>query len=358
MPIALIPIIAGIVEVGAGYAAFSVAAGFTLANVLAGAAMVGGAMQAVGAATGDQHLEKIGSVAGGIGAAGVGIMNLADAVGEGGTNLFAGDTANQFSNVGGGATASETTQAAATGGQTVGQAATNNAAGDIAQSAAATSNLTPAEQSLIDANAAPAGATPPVVSPTGDAGIPGAPGSPSGPAAAPVGGSVNPSPGGGTNLFASDTPGNYSNVGGAGGGAAPGAGADSGSLWDKITKSVGNAWDKDPSAVMKTGAGMVQGLASYVAPSPLERASINEKNAAMERLKYEQQQRANLNNSIRGLGTGAMGPSFNGAPGAAMQPGAPQFGAAPGAIMPTPLPVTGAMPQQQQPGLLQGAMYG
>jgi hypothetical protein len=71
-----VPIIAGIASAAAGAGAFSLAAGFTLANVAAGMVIVGGISTALGAATGNKKLMKFGAVVGLGGVALGGIASL------------------------------------------------------------------------------------------------------------------------------------------------------------------------------------------------------------------------------------------------------------------------------------------
>lgn len=59
-----VAVVAGIASAVGGAAAFTAAAGFTLANVAAGLAVVGGVTTAVGAATGNKKLQKFGMIAG------------------------------------------------------------------------------------------------------------------------------------------------------------------------------------------------------------------------------------------------------------------------------------------------------
>ena len=62
MPV--VAVVAGIASAVGGAAAFTAAAGFTLANVAAGLAVVGGISTALGAATGNKKLQKFGMIAG------------------------------------------------------------------------------------------------------------------------------------------------------------------------------------------------------------------------------------------------------------------------------------------------------
>ena len=59
-----VAVVAGIASAVGGAAAFTAAAGFTLANVAAGLAVVGGISTAIGAATGNKKLQKFGMIAG------------------------------------------------------------------------------------------------------------------------------------------------------------------------------------------------------------------------------------------------------------------------------------------------------
>lgn len=59
-----VAVVAGIASAVGGAAAFTAAAGFTLANVAAGLAVVGGISTALGAATGNKKLQKFGMIAG------------------------------------------------------------------------------------------------------------------------------------------------------------------------------------------------------------------------------------------------------------------------------------------------------
>ncbi len=59
-----VAVVAGIASAVGGAAAFTAAAGFTLANVAAGLAVVGGVTTAMGAATGNKKLQKFGMIAG------------------------------------------------------------------------------------------------------------------------------------------------------------------------------------------------------------------------------------------------------------------------------------------------------
>ena len=59
-----VAVVAGIASAVGGAAAFTAAAGFTLANVAAGLAVVGGVTTAMGAATGNKKLQKFGIIAG------------------------------------------------------------------------------------------------------------------------------------------------------------------------------------------------------------------------------------------------------------------------------------------------------
>ena len=59
-----VAVVAGIASAVGGAAAFTATAGFTLANVAAGLAVVGGISTALGAATGNKKLQKFGMIAG------------------------------------------------------------------------------------------------------------------------------------------------------------------------------------------------------------------------------------------------------------------------------------------------------
>lgn len=72
MPV--VAVIGGIASASAGVAAFSAAAGFTLANVVAGLQIVGGIASTLGAVTGNQKLMKVGMVAS-LGATAVGAVS-------------------------------------------------------------------------------------------------------------------------------------------------------------------------------------------------------------------------------------------------------------------------------------------
>lgn len=78
-----VPIIAGIASAAAAAGTFTLAAGFTLANVAAGMAIVGGISTALGAATGNKKLMKFGAVVGLGGAALGGLASLSGAASSG-----------------------------------------------------------------------------------------------------------------------------------------------------------------------------------------------------------------------------------------------------------------------------------
>lgn len=92
MPV--VAVFAGIASAVGGVTAFSAAAGFTLANVAAGLAVVGGISTALGAITGNKKLQKFGMITGIAGAALGGLSSLASKAaspyslaGEGGSGL-------------------------------------------------------------------------------------------------------------------------------------------------------------------------------------------------------------------------------------------------------------------------------
>lgn len=66
------PVVAAVM-VTSGWGAFSAAAGFTMANIAAGATLVGGALSLVGTATGDKNLESDGMMLGTVGSLGMGL---------------------------------------------------------------------------------------------------------------------------------------------------------------------------------------------------------------------------------------------------------------------------------------------
>lgn len=76
MPV--VAVIGGIASAAAGAGAFSAAAGFTLANVVAGVQIVSGVAAALGAVTGNKTLQKIGLVGVVAGAAVSGLNSLTD----------------------------------------------------------------------------------------------------------------------------------------------------------------------------------------------------------------------------------------------------------------------------------------
>lgn len=77
-----VAVIGGIASAVSGAAAFSAAAGFTLANVAAGLAVVGGVSTALGAITGNKKLMKFGMITGLAGAAAGGIASLANSAAD------------------------------------------------------------------------------------------------------------------------------------------------------------------------------------------------------------------------------------------------------------------------------------
>lgn len=77
-----VAVIGGIASAVSGAAAFSAAAGFTLANVAAGLAVVGGVSTALGAITGNKKLMKFGMITGLAGAAVGGIASLANSAAD------------------------------------------------------------------------------------------------------------------------------------------------------------------------------------------------------------------------------------------------------------------------------------
>lgn len=90
-----VAVLGGIASAMGGAAAFSAAAGFTLANVAAGLAVVGGVASALGGITGNEKLMKFGMIAslGGAAAGGLGsLMNAGTEAAGAATALSTGET--------------------------------------------------------------------------------------------------------------------------------------------------------------------------------------------------------------------------------------------------------------------------
>lgn len=260
-----VAVVAGIASAVGGAAAFTAAAGFTLANVAAGLAVVGGISTALGAATGNKKLQKFGMIAGvgalaaggiaalsnaGSTAASTGTGLAANAAGEGLQAGAAANTGLSVSGLGGEA-------AGASFGSEIGSSLSALDTG-VQSMAAGGQAMTPASHSLAAAGSAGAGA----------AG-----------AAAPVAGPAVPQSSLGASAVDSMAGVNQAVTGGSG------AGSVTGGAFDKFTSFLNN--NKE---LTKLGTGLLSGASQgYMADETAKRQQ-----RALD------EQRARFNASISG----------------------------------------------------------
>lgn len=260
-----VAVVAGIASAVGGAAAFTAAAGFTLANVAAGLAVVGGISTALGAATGNKKLQKFGMIAGvgalaaggiaalsnaGSTAASTGTGLAANAAGEGLQAGAAANTGLSVSGLGG-------EVAGASFGSEIGSSLSALDTG-VQSMAAGGQAMTPASHSLAAAGSAGAGA----------AG-----------AAAPVAGPAVPQSSLGASAVDSMAGVNQAVTGGSG------AGSVTGGAFDKFTSFLNN--NKE---LTKLGTGLLSGASQgYMADETAKRQQ-----RALD------EQRARFNASISG----------------------------------------------------------
>jgi hypothetical protein len=258
-----VAVVAGIASAVGGAAAFTAAAGFTLANVAAGLAVVGGVTTAMGAATGNKKLQKFGIIAGvgalaaggiaalsnaGSTAASTGTGLAANAAGEGLQAGAAANTGLSVSGLGG-------EVAGASFGSEIGSSLSAMDTG-VQSMAAGGQAMTPASYSLAGAQAA------------GAAG-----------AAAPVAGPAVPQTSLGTSPVDSMAGVNQAVTGGSG------AGSVTGGAFDKFTSFLNN--NKE---LTKLGTGLLSGASQgYMADETAKRQQ-----------RAIDEQRARFNASISG----------------------------------------------------------
>ena len=263
-----VAVVAGIASAVGGAAAFTAAAGFTLANVAAGLAVVGGISTALGAATGNKKLQKFGMIAGvgalatggiaaltstaGNTAASTGTGLAANAAGEGLQAGAAANTGLSVSGLGG-------EVAGASFGSEIGSSLSALDTG-VQSMAAGGQAMAPASYSLAGAQAA------------GAAG-----------AAAPVAGPAVPQTSLGTSPVDSMAGVNQAVTGGSGGGS--GAGSVTGGAFDTFTSFLNN--NKE---LTKLGTGLLSGASQgYMADETAKRQQ-----------RAIDEQRARFNASISG----------------------------------------------------------
>ena len=248
-------------------------------GIAAGLTVAGGALNAIGTATNNSTLQTIGTVAG----VGGGVASLASSsalAGAAGANSNPTDLALANGTAGGGA-ANASTAANATTAPNAGAAATANSAApmsnpastpDMAGAAGVSSSSNAGTYTTPAADSQQYNAANNINGGTGSSMAASQPGSANSPSVVSGGSQLNP--------------------------GAPGANPISDSLG-----AVGKWLAADPRN-MQTGMGIINGVASYVAPSPMDKAKINQANAQKNELDYVKQQRAALNASINGLPAG------------------------------------------------------
>jgi hypothetical protein len=286
----IVPILIGAAEVGAGYAALDVAAGLTITNLLAGAAMVGGVMSDVGALTGNQSLTKIGGTIGAVGAGGLGVESLLG--GLTGASGAAAPITDLSTQAGAAETAADVSQTAA-------QAAGGDAAAaNVAGNGAIDSTGAGATSANVAANGAINSTGPGIGGPAAEntaaqaTGTGQLVGTPSGPVAPQQLGAPT------VNATTLDkVPGTLPGAPGAPG--APGQG-----ILSRVGDWYSNLDDKGKLDALKTGSGIMQGVMQYVAPSPLERAQAASLQANMDRLHWEQSLAAQHNAALASMKPG------------------------------------------------------
>lgn len=281
-------------EAGAGYAAFDVAAGWTLANVAAGAMMVGGAASAIGAATGNQSLSKFGAIAGAVG----GVANIGNSLLN---SSFSGLSTAQADAMASSQLAGNSEGAAnlATQASTDASSATQSAANmDL------TGGSAPA--AAPDAATATPSAAPPPVAANQTPGITPATGS-----VAQAGSTVaSNTPSGAFDASSlKDTAGVPSGFGGMSDSQKMAA-LSSGNQSNGIINSLSDMWNNgstvDKMNMLHVGSGIIGGVAQYLAPSPQAKAQINEANARTALMNQQLQTTAAHNAAVAAMGGGGV----------------------------------------------------
>jgi hypothetical protein len=323
----LVPIILGVAEAAVGVASLVTGDPAGLALITAGAEVVGGTATAIGAATGNSTLEKIGGIVGTAAIVTGGIDSLTGALTDASGVAPTANLANNFAEAASptadlsALTSESGTIANAADTASLAPAASATAAGAPPDITAGGANANTAANGAINsAGPAAIGAQENAVANSPLAGTPAGPIAPQG-----LGAVTNPT----TPLLQQGesaptvTPGTLDTVPGK----VPGA---SSGLLGGLKDWYSGLSTTDQLKAVQTGAGILGGVMSYVAPSPLARAQANSLNANMQRLQWEQSLAAAHNTALGSMtpgtppaGQATWGPQntpVNGAP-TAPQPG-------------------------------------
>jgi len=346
---AIVPILVGAAEAAGGFSAIggTLLGSTLLADVVGGATMIGGAMSVIGAVTGNSSLAKIGGIVGGVGAGALGVGELTGAL-TGATQAAAPITDLSTASSSATNTAAMTGTAAGANADVAANGAINSI-GPAANAVNATSSvngLAPAQ--ALDQSINPMVGNQPAVGSFMQAT----------PGAAPGQAATNAQSLGAP--FATSNPGMpgsgpldaFNNPVGALNGPANGPGP-SGSMLGRVGDWFSGLSPTDKLAALKEGSGILGGVMSYVAPSPLDRARINQLNAQQDYLHWQQAQLAAHNAALGSLTPGAPPPGQAVGAGAASAPSAPRLMLnQPGPAAPQLAPMN-ALNVNAQPGILQ-----
>ena len=260
-----VAVVAGIASAVGGAAAFTAAAGFTLANVAAGLAVVGGISTALGAATGNKKLQKFGMIAGVGALATGGIAALTSTAGSTAASTGTGLAANAAGEgLQAGAAANTGLSVSGLGGEVAGASFGSEIGSSLSALDTGGQTMAPVNYSLAGTQAAGAQA----------AGAASAAG-----ASAPVAGPAVPQTSLGASAVDSMAGVNQAVTGGSG------AGSVTGGAFDKFTSFLNN--NKE---LTKLGTGLLSGASQgYMADETAKRQQ-----------RYLDEQRARFNASISG----------------------------------------------------------